>query len=139
MVQDFESIHKFGKENVDMALKNLGSLSKGMQSIASEVADYSKRNYESSSAALERVISANTLDKAFEAQAEFMRAAYDDYIDEVAKLGDMYASLARHTFQGIASPMGAAPMEAASPMGGATERGGGNVKPVEVVSGKERK
>lgn len=129
MVQGFESFHRLGKENVDLALRSLGSLSKGMQMIASEVADYSKRNYESSSSAFDRVVRANTLDKAFEAQAEFMRTAYDSYVDEVARLGDMYASLARDTFQG-ATTAGA---------GRAQERAGGNAQPIEVVSGKDRK
>jgi hypothetical protein len=128
MVQGFESFHRLGKENVDLALRSLGNLSKGMQMIASEVADYSKRNYESSSSALDRVIRANTLDKAFEAQAEYMRAAYDEYVDEVARLGDMYASLARETFQGVAIPM----------VGG-RERASGNVQPIEGVAAKDKK
>ena len=39
MVKNFEEFQQVGKENVDLALKSMGMLSKGTQAIATEVAD----------------------------------------------------------------------------------------------------
>jgi hypothetical protein len=55
MIKNFEDIQQFGKENVDLALKSMGALSKGSQAIAVEVADYSKKAFEDGTAAFRRV------------------------------------------------------------------------------------
>ena len=41
MLKNFEDFQKLGKDNVDVAMKQLGTVSKGWQTIATEVADYS--------------------------------------------------------------------------------------------------
>ena len=42
----FDDIQKFGKDNVDVALKSADAVSKGFQAIAAEAADYSKKSFE---------------------------------------------------------------------------------------------
>ena len=46
MVKNIEDIQQFGKDNMDATMKSFGSLSKSMQAIAVEVADYSKKVFE---------------------------------------------------------------------------------------------
>ena len=99
MINGFEDFQKLNKDNVDLALKSFGAMSKGMQSIAAEMADYSKKNYENSTAAFEKVVAANSLDKAFEAQADYVRATYEDYIGQMTKIGEMYTGVAKDAFQ----------------------------------------
>jgi len=99
MINGFEDIQKLNKDNVDLALKGFGAVSKGMQSIAAELADYSKKNYENSTAAFEKVVAANSLDKAFEAQADYVRVAYEEYVGQITKIGEMYTGVAKEVFQ----------------------------------------
>ena len=47
-----DEMQKFGKESMDMAMASFGAWSKNAQAIASEVADYSKKSFEGSAAAL---------------------------------------------------------------------------------------
>ena len=42
MLKDFEDMHKYSKDNVDATMKVWGHVSKGVQAIAAETADYSK-------------------------------------------------------------------------------------------------
>ena len=44
MNAQFEDFQKLGKENFELALKTLDTHSKGMQAIATEVADYTKKS-----------------------------------------------------------------------------------------------
>lgn len=46
MLKNLDEVQKFGKENMDVALKSFGAVSKSMQAIAVEVADYSKKSFE---------------------------------------------------------------------------------------------
>ena len=54
MVKNFDDLQQVGKENVDVTLRAMGALSKGTQAIAVEVADYSKKAFEDSTAAIEK-------------------------------------------------------------------------------------
>ena len=40
-MKSFEDMQKFGKENADATMKSFGALSKSVQAIAVEMADYS--------------------------------------------------------------------------------------------------
>lgn len=113
MINGFTDFQKLSKENVDLAIKSFGAVTKGMQSIAAEMADYSKKNFEASTVAFEKVMSAKSVDKAFEAQADYMRAAYDGYVAQVTKLGELYAGVAKDAYKPIETAVGKASSQAA--------------------------
>src|SRR5262249_16185763 len=50
----FDEFQKFGSDGVDVVLKQFGAVSKSVQAIASEVADYSKEAFETTAAATEK-------------------------------------------------------------------------------------
>jgi hypothetical protein len=101
VVKNFEDLQQVGKENVDMALKTMGALSKGTQAIAVEVADYSKKAFEDGTRAFEQLIGAKSVEQAVEIQSQYAKRAYDTYISEVSKLGEMYAGLARDAYKPV--------------------------------------
>ena len=69
------------------------------EAIATEIADYTKRSFESGTKTMENLLSAKSLDKVIEVQTESARAAYDNYVSEVTKLGELYSDLAREAFK----------------------------------------
>jgi len=99
MVKNFEDLQQVGKDNVDVALKSLGALTKGAQAIAVEVADYSKKSFEDSTAALEKLFGVKSLDKAIEVQTEYARTAYEGFVTKASKIGELYADLAKETYK----------------------------------------
>ena len=99
MVTGFENIQKLGKDNMDVAMQSFGAFSKGMQAISAEVADYSKKSIEESSAAIEQVVAAKSLDKAMEAQADFAKVSYENIVGQAAKIGEMYAEIAKDAYK----------------------------------------
>jgi phasin family protein len=101
MFQQFESLQKVSKENVDTALKSFGAVSKGVQAIAVEVTDYSKRSVEQNSAVVEKLFSAKSLDKAFEIQSDFLKSAYEGLVAQSTKLGELYTSLAKEAYKPV--------------------------------------
>ena len=99
MVKNFEDLHQVSKENMDSALKTWGALSKGSQAIAVEVADYSKKAFEDGTAALEKLFGVKSLDKAIEVQTEYAKTAYEGFVAEATKIGELYAGLAKETYK----------------------------------------
>jgi Phasin protein len=71
----------------------------GQQAIATEVADYSKKSFEDSAAAFEKLIGAGSLEKAMEVQTAYLRSSYEELVAETAKIGELYADLAREAYK----------------------------------------
>ncbi len=109
MMKTFDDVQKLGKDNMDATLKAFGAASKSAQAIAIEVADYSKKSFEEGTAALERVFGARSIDKAFEAQSEYVKKAYEGMVAEATKLGELYADLAKEAYKPFESYFGKMP------------------------------
>lgn len=99
MIKNFEDLQQVGKENMEVALKSMGALSKGSQAIAVEVADYSKKTFEESAATLEKLFGVKSLDKAIELQTEYAKTAYEGFVAKANKIGELYAELAKETYK----------------------------------------
>lgn len=99
MVKNFDDLQQVGKENVDVALKTMNALSKGTQAIAAEVADYSKKAFEDSTAALEKLFGVKSFDKAIEVQTEYAKTAYEGFVSKASKISELYADLAKETYK----------------------------------------
>lgn len=99
MYDNLETLQKIGKDNVDVALKSFGVASKGLQAIATEVADFQKKSFEEGTAALEKLVGAKTLDKAIEAQTEYYKTAYEGFVSKATKIGELYADLAKESYK----------------------------------------
>jgi phasin family protein len=105
MFQNFDEMQKLTKENTDIAMKNFNTVSKGVQAIAVEVADYSKKSFEEGTAALEKLFGAKTLDKAIEVQSDYFKTAYEGFVAEATKIGELYADLAKEAYKPIETAM----------------------------------
>jgi hypothetical protein len=101
MFQNFDELQKITKENTDIAVKSFNTVSKSVQAIAVEVADYSKKSFEQSTAAAEKLFGAKTLDKAIEVQSDYFKTAYEGFVAEATKIGELYADLVKETYKPI--------------------------------------
>ena len=99
MIGNFDELQKAGKENMDVAVKSMGAMSKGLQALAAEAADYSKRSFETGTKALEGLIGAGSLDKAVEVQSDYVRHAYEGYVSQATKVGEIMSAMARDAYK----------------------------------------
>lgn len=99
MMNNFDDFQKLSKDNMDMAMESFGSMSKGFQAIAAEVADYQKKSFEESTAAVEKLVASKSLDKAFEAQADYVKTAYEGFVGEMTKLGEMVTDMSKDAYK----------------------------------------
>ena len=93
-----EDPQKAGQAAMDMTLNALGVWSKGAQAIAVEVVDYARKSAESSAQAWEKLVGAKSLDSALAVQSQYARSAYEEFIAETAKLGELYVEFAREAY-----------------------------------------
>jgi phasin family protein len=102
MTEQFgEQFPKIGKEGFDAGLRAYGEANKGFQAIAAEVTDYSKTAFEDSTRAFQQLVSARSAEQAFEIQPQYAKKAYDAYMAEMSKLGQMWVELARDAYKPV--------------------------------------
>ena len=99
MLTNFDDFQKLSKDNIDVAMKQFGTVSKGWQAIATEFADYSKKSFEHGSATLESLLGAKSLEKAIEIQSDYVKTAYEGFVAEASKMGELYTDLAKETYK----------------------------------------
>lgn len=95
MLGSFNDLDKYSKDNVDAAMNSFGVISKGIQALAVGAADYSKKSLEQGAEALERILSATSIEQALEIQSDYIKSAYEDFIAELNRVSELYADLAK--------------------------------------------
>ena len=94
-------MQKLGQSNVDGAMRMLGEWNKNWQAIAAEMGDYTKRSFEESTATLEKLMASRSVEQAVEIQTSFAKRAYDDYMQQMTKIGGMYANMAKEAYKPV--------------------------------------
>ena len=84
---------------MDATMKSFGMLSKATQAIATEFADYSKKNFEDGSKVMEKLLGAKSFDKAMEIQTEYAKSAYEGFVAQATKMGELYADFAKEAYK----------------------------------------
>jgi len=99
MVTSFDQFQKFGQGSLDATVKALGAFSNNAQAIAVESAEFAKKSFEQGTSTFEKLVEAQTLDKAIEIQTNYLKTAYDSVISQSAKMGTLYSTLATESFK----------------------------------------
>jgi hypothetical protein len=79
----------------DAVLRSYSEWSKGFQAIGARVTDYSKKAFDDATRAFEQLVGAKSFEHAIEIQSQYAKKAYDTWVAEASKLGEMYAAVAR--------------------------------------------
>lgn len=111
---NFEDANKKSKEAVDTFVKSYAGVAKGMQAIAAETADYSKKSFEDSLAHFEKLSTVKSVEAVLELQSSYLKASYEGFVAEATKISEMYADLAKGAYKPYDAPVAAAKAPAAA-------------------------
>jgi hypothetical protein len=95
MATGYDDVQKFFKDNMDSAMKSADVMSKGIQALAAETTDYSKKSVEDGSKYFEKLMGAKSLDVVIEVQTEYFKKSYEGAVAQMTKFGELYADLAK--------------------------------------------
>lgn len=101
MINNFQDFQKIGQTGMDGYLRMMGEWNKGWQSIASEFTDYSKRAFDDGTATFEKLVAAKSVEQALEIQTNYAKRAYEDYVQQMTKIGSLYQSFAKDALKPV--------------------------------------
>jgi hypothetical protein len=99
MLQPFANLQKLGQDNLEATIKAVGAFSSSAQAIANESAEFARKSFEQNSAMFEKLVGAQSLEKAIEVQTAYVKGAYESLVGQSTKMGALYTALATDTFK----------------------------------------
>ena len=105
MNNKFEDMQKLSQQNMDATMKMFGEWNKSWQAIAAEMSDYTKRSFEDGASTMEKLMSVKSMEQAMEIQTSYAKRAYDDYMQQMTKIGGMYANMAKDAYKPMEKAM----------------------------------
>ena len=94
-----EDIQSYGKEHLETVAASASNMQSGVQAIATAYGDYAKKSFEDTKSFVEKLSGVKSMDKAMEAQTEFARSAFENFVAESQKIAALYSDLAKQTFK----------------------------------------
>ncbi|MDQ0457264.1 phasin family protein [Rhizobium paknamense] len=107
---NFEEANKKGKEAVDAMVKNYSEVAKGLQAIAVEASEYSKKSFQDLATHVESLSGVRSIETAMELQVNFVKSSYESMVAEATKMTEMYADLAKTAYKPYEAPVAKAPV-----------------------------
>ena len=96
-----EQFQRASQRSFDAVVRTCGEANKGLQAIAAEIADYSKTALEDATRAFQQLVTAKPAERAFEIQSQYAKKAYDAYVAEASKLGEMWVGLTCEAYKPV--------------------------------------
>lgn len=103
----FEDFQKFSKQQMETVTALTSSVTKGIQDIASESTEYSKKAFAESSAVVEKLLGAKSVETAIQIQTDYAKSAYEGFVAQATKINEMYVKLASEAFKPVETALAA--------------------------------
>ena len=101
-VQGFgEEFQRASKDGFDASVRSIAEWNKGFQAIATTIADYSKTAFEDGTRTWEQLVGVKSVEQAWDIQSRYAKKAFDAYVAQASKIGELYVDLARSTYQSV--------------------------------------
>jgi hypothetical protein len=91
-----EEVQERVQSGFEAASRSLSEANRGFQTMADELTDFSKSRWEAVFQAWEQLLRVRHLGDMVEVQTRYAQGAYDAYMSEMSKLGEMYLGTARN-------------------------------------------
>jgi hypothetical protein len=91
-----EEVQERVQSGFEAASRSLSEANRGFQAMADELTDFSKSRWEAVFQAWEQLLRVRHLGDVVEVQTRYAQRAYDAYMSEMSKLGEMYLGTARN-------------------------------------------
>ncbi|HEY1838164.1 MAG TPA: TIGR01841 family phasin [Rhizomicrobium sp.] len=97
-VKNYDHFLGYGKETVEAYVKAANAAGKGAETINGEIYALSKQSIEESIAVTKAVLGSKSVHEAIEVQTDFAKTAFDAYVGQVTKLGQLFSETSKQTF-----------------------------------------
>ncbi|MEI9989572.1 MAG: phasin family protein [Rhizomicrobium sp.] len=100
-VKSYDQLLGFSKDTVEAYVKAANVAGKGAETLHNEIYGYSKAAIEGSIANAKALMASKSAHEAFELQTGFAKSAFESYIGELTKLGELMVATSKESLEPI--------------------------------------
>ena len=97
-LKGYDAVVGFNKETAEAYAKSATVAGKGVETINNEIYAYSKQSIEDTIAAGKAIMGAKSVHEAFEFQTDFAKSAFETYVGELSKFGELFTATTKDSF-----------------------------------------
>jgi len=94
-VKGYDQFVSFSKDTAEAMIKSANAAGKGLETMNGEAFAYARKSLEDSIVATKAILASKSVDEAIQLQSEFSKTAFETYVDELAKFGDMALAITK--------------------------------------------
>jgi phasin family protein len=95
----FDEFQGFGKDTFEAYVTAANVWQKGMQTMAQEAVEYSRKSMEKGTEALERASAVKSFDKVVEVQQAYAKEAFEGFTAQMNRFGELIVSTSKEAFK----------------------------------------
>lgn len=99
----YDRFFSYGKDTVEAYVKSANLAGKGVETLHNEFYSFSKQAIEEQIAATKALMASKSVHEAFELQTDFAKTAFDSYVGEMSKLGEIFTATAKEAIEPLQS------------------------------------
>ena len=100
---NFEDLQDFSKKQLEAIASASSTWAKGLQDLAAESTDYSKKAFAAGSATFEKLLGARSVEAAIQIQTDYAKQAYEGFVAQASKFSELYARFASDALKPVTS------------------------------------
>ena len=98
---NFEDFQNFSKQQLEAFTVASTTWSKGLQEIAAESTDYSKKAFAAGSAVFEKLMGARSVEAAVQIQSDYAKQAYEGLVAQSSKFSELFTKVASEALKPV--------------------------------------
>lgn len=103
---NFEDFQNFSKQQIEAFTSASATWTKGMQELAAESTDYSKKAFAAGSAVLEKLLGARSVEAAIQIQTDYAKQSYEGFVAQASKVSELFVKVASDALKPVTSAYG---------------------------------
>ena len=100
---NIEDLQNFSKQQLEAFTVASTSWTKGMQELAAESTDYSKKAFAAGSAVFEKLLGARSVEAVIQIQTDYAKQVYEGFVAQASKVSELFAKVASDAFKPLTS------------------------------------
>ena len=97
-LKGFDEVATFNKDTVDAVMKSANTATKTFESLSAEILAFQKQSIEDVMAATKATMASRSVQEVMEVNSDFAKSTFDAYVGQMTKIGDLFTSATKETF-----------------------------------------
>ena len=96
---NIDNLQTVSKQQIETMTTFASTLTKGLQELATETADYSKHSMTTGAETVQKLLGAKSIETAIQIQTEYAKSAFEGFVARSAKVNEIVGRIASEAFK----------------------------------------